>query len=113
MIAGHSHREVTASHRLQCLKQFLRGIRLSIGVRFDFGTATGGWRSRAEITHGIPLKGKGTLHRASASRFSTDKIARTVPNQAKYLRYYSLLDQWIGREKINSVVEQLFPRRIK
>src|SRR5438874_1248477 len=32
MVAGHSYREISTSHRLQRLKQLLRRVRLSVGV---------------------------------------------------------------------------------
>jgi hypothetical protein len=93
MIAGHSHREVTASHRLQRLKQFLRRVRFSIGVWFGFGAAPGRWRNRADITHGIPPQAE---RRAPSRRrraiVSHDKIVRTIGKQENTL-YYSLLDR--------------------
>jgi hypothetical protein len=45
--------------------------------------------------------------------FSADKIVRSIPTQAKYIRYYSLLAGRIAAEKNNSAAEQLFPQRIK
>jgi hypothetical protein len=41
MVAGHSHREIAASHRLQRVQQFLRWVGLTVGVGFDFGAASG------------------------------------------------------------------------
>ncbi len=42
MVAGHSYREVSASHRLERVKQLLRRVRLSVRVWFDFGTTAAG-----------------------------------------------------------------------
>ena len=41
MVAGHSHREIAASHRLQRLQQFLRRVGRSVGVRFDLAATAG------------------------------------------------------------------------
>jgi hypothetical protein len=41
MIAGHPDREVSASHRLQRVKQFLRRVGLAVGKWFDLGTTPG------------------------------------------------------------------------
>jgi hypothetical protein len=57
MIAGHSHRKVTAAHRLQGLQQFLRRIRLSIAVGLDFDAPTRRV-DRTEFTHGIEFPSK-------------------------------------------------------
>jgi hypothetical protein len=59
MVASHSYRKVSASHRLQRLKQFLRRVRLAVRVWFDFGATAIGRSGRTEITHGIPLKQMG------------------------------------------------------
>ena len=77
MIARHSHREVTASHRLQCLKQFLRRVRFSVAVWLGFGAAPGRWRSRADITHGIPLKQQGAPHLVGAG----ESLFRTIKSR--------------------------------
>jgi hypothetical protein len=69
MVAGHSHREVPAPHRLQRVKQFLRRIGLAVGVRFAFGATTSGRSGGAEITHEIPLKQMRALIRANESAF--------------------------------------------
>jgi hypothetical protein len=53
MVAGHSDREITASHGLQGVKQFLRRIRFSVAVGLGFG-ATPRCSGGAEITHEFP-----------------------------------------------------------
>src|SRR4029077_19311478 len=68
VIAGHAHGEIAASHRLQCLKQFLGRIRLSIGVRLGLGATASGWRSGAKISHEIPLGSKGAPCSSASAR---------------------------------------------
>jgi hypothetical protein len=67
MIARHSHRKVATSHRLEHVKQLLRGIGLPVRIRFDFGTAPRGWGGTTEITHGISFEENTRLNRPGAS----------------------------------------------
>jgi hypothetical protein len=117
VIARHAYREVAASHRLQCLKQFLRGIRLAVAIWFDFGAAARRWRGGAEITHErFPSIGGNDAQKSTRSHdaiFLHDKIVQTAVKQAKYPRYYRLLAGRIRLKEIKAATEQLFPRKLK
>src|SRR5260370_41971001 len=76
MIAGHPHREVPASHRLQRVKQFLRRIWLAVAEWFDLGTTPSRGGGRTEISHGISFEGIRHRIRTGARRFLTIKSCR-------------------------------------
>jgi hypothetical protein len=84
MVAGHPYREVSTSHRLERVKQLLRGGRISVRKRLDLGTTLGGWSGRIEITHGISLKQMRARTRARCVSIGLQhKIAQTISDQAK------------------------------
>jgi hypothetical protein len=85
MVASHSYREVSASHRLQRLKQFLRRVRLAVRVRFDFAATAIGRSCGTEITHGIPSSKWGSNPSMCESIILHHKIAQMTLDQAKYL----------------------------
>jgi len=94
MIARHSHREVTASHRLQCLKQFLRKgalFPLPYGLvlarrRVDGVTEPTSLMAFPSCSKARPIAGAGEL------LFRTIKSCEQSGSKKDTL-YYSLLDR--------------------
>jgi hypothetical protein len=115
MVARHSHREITAPHRLKRVKQFLRRVALSVRVWFDFGASPGRWGGGIEITHGVPSCSKFVARpRTRASRFFfAHKIVQTIPNQAKCLSYYSWLGSGNSGKENNSERGTFVPEGLK
>jgi hypothetical protein len=85
MVASHSYREISTSHRLERLKQLLRRVRLAVRIWFDFGATAIGRSGWTEITHGIPSSKGSSNPSMCESIILHHKIAQVTLDQAKYL----------------------------
>src|SRR5438477_365915 len=119
MVAGHSYREISTSHRLQCLKQLLRRVRLSVGVGLSFAAPPRGCGARPEITHGVPSSERRPPTQAVQSRkislelISQHQTLRAVSKQGKKVSFSKRLGSrnQPGTEQFRAGT--LVPQRLK